>query len=596
MVMKKNLNDSINLWINILKPSNVEWVLDNDIHYYINKMKNRCSESVVDITARENCYAFFSNPTDVARMESRTFICSSSCVGYTNNAWNVDECFTEMISHMRNIMVGRTMYIIPFCLGTIGSKYAKYGIQITDSEYACINMQIMCRTGKAVMDATKDFDTFIPCIHTVGECDFQNEKWASSKMKYICHFTDDSPFVLSYGSGYGGNAILSKKCYALRIASVLGKREGWLAEHCLLLKMTSPSPLKEVKYILASFPSACGKTNLAMITPCKELCDEGWTFETLGDDIVWMHSIDGRLYAQSVENGFFGVAPGTNSHSNPHAIASLSKNCLFTNCATYVNEDGKTDVWWEGLTRAPPSQFTNWKGESNVSPAAHPNARYTCPIVNCPILASNYDALVPIHAIIFGGRRRSCIPLASKARDIYQGIFYGATLSSEETSANSEAKLGNIRFDPMSMRPFIGYNVCEYFQHWIDFMKKLNVPPQFYLVNWFRKDEDDKFIWNGFSENSKILKWIFLKQQEEEPQHTNTDEQSSTFGKHPSLADLYLDETNDDDKRKWKQLFSCKPEEMSDFKMRVTDFFNELEKNSPVGVPHELKEQLDKLC
>ena len=594
MVIKKNLDDSINLWINILKPSNVEWVLDSDIHYYINKMKNRCSESVVDVTARENCYAFFSNPTDVARMESRTFICSSSCVGYTNNAWNVDECFTEMISHMRNIMVGRTMYIIPFCLGTIGSKYAKYGIQITDSEYACINMQIMCRTGKAVMDATKDFDTFVPCIHTVGDCDFQNAKWASSKMKYICHFTDNSPFVLSYGSGYGGNAILSKKCYALRIASVLGKREGWLAEHCLLLKMTSP--LKEVKYILASFPSACGKTNLAMITPCKELFEEGWTFETLGDDIVWMHSIDGQLYAQSVENGFFGVAPGTNTHSNPHAIASLSKNCLFTNCATYVNEDGKTDVWWEGLTHAPPSQFTNWKGESNVSPAAHPNARYTCPIVNCPVLASNYDALVPIHAIIFGGRRRSCIPLASKARDIYQGIFYGATLSSEETSANSEAKVGNIRFDPMSMRPFIGYNVCEYFQHWIDFMKKLNVPPQFYLVNWFRKDENDNFIWNGFSENSKILKWIFMQQQQEEHTHTADDEQSSAFGEHPSLSDLYLNETNDDDKRKWKQLFSCKPEEIADFKVRVTEFFNELEKNSPVGIPDELKKQLDKLC
>ena len=594
MVIKKNLDDSINLWINILKPSNVEWVLDSDIHYYINKMKNRCSESVVDVTARENCYAFFSNPTDVARMESRTFICSSSCVGYTNNAWNVDECFTEMISHMRNIMVGRTMYIIPFCLGTIGSKYAKYGIQITGSGYACINMQIMCRTGKAVMDATKDFDTFVPCIHTVGDCDFQNAKWASSKMKYICHFTDNSPFVLSYGSGYGGNAILSKKCYALRIASVLGKREGWLAEHCLLLKMTSP--LKEVKYILASFPSACGKTNLAMITPCKELFEEGWTFETLGDDIVWMHSIDGQLYAQSVENGFFGVAPGTNTHSNPHAIASLSKNCLFTNCATYVNEDGKTDVWWEGLTHAPPSQFTNWKGESNVSPAAHPNARYTCPIVNCPVLASNYDALVPIHAIIFGGRRRSCIPLASKARDIYQGIFYGATLSSEETSANSEAKVGNIRFDPMSMRPFIGYNVCEYFQHWIDFMKKLNVPPQFYLVNWFRKDENDNFIWNGFSENSKILKWIFMQQQQEEHTHTADDEQSSAFGEHPSLSDLYLNETNDDDKRKWKQLFSCKPEEIADFKVRVTEFFNELEKNSPVGIPDELKKQLDKLC
>jgi phosphoenolpyruvate carboxykinase (GTP) len=591
MVVKKDIKDTITAWTNILKPSSVEWVLGKDMQYYINKMKNRCNESVVEITARENCYAFFSNSTDVARMESRTFICSSSCAGYTNNAWNVDECFKEMISRMTNVMVGRTMYVIPFCLGTVGSKYAKYGIQITDSEYACINMQIMCRTGQAVMDATGDDDIFVPCIHTVGECNFHNAKWASSDMKYICHFTDHSPspFVLSYGSGYGGNAILSKKCYALRIASVLGKREGWLAEHCLLLKMTSPLPHKEIKYILASFPSACGKTNLAMITPCKELHEEGWTFETLGDDIVWMHSIHGQLYAQSVENGFFGVAPGTNTHSNPHAVASLSKNCLFTNCATFVNQDGKTDVWWEGLTPAPPSQFTNWKGETNLLPAAHSNARYTCPIVNCPVIASNYDALVPIHAIIFGGRRRSCIPLASKARDVEQGIFYGATLSSEETSANLEAKVGNIRFDPMSMRPFIGYNICEYFQHWIDFMKKLEVSPQFYLVNWFRKDENNKFIWNGFSENSKVLKWIFLQKQSSSPSSLR-----SAFGEHPSLSDLYMNDT-DDDRRKWTQLFSYKPEEMTEFKIHITEFFDQLEKNSPVSVPRELKEQLDKL-
>jgi phosphoenolpyruvate carboxykinase (GTP) len=417
-------------------------------------------------------------------------------------------------------------------------------------------------------------------------------------MKYICHFTDNSPFVLSYGSGYGGNAILSKKCYALRIASVLGKREGWLAEHCLLLKITSPPPLSEVKYILASFPSACGKTNLAMVTPCKELYEEGWKFETLGDDIVWMHSINGQLYAQSVENGFFGVAPGTNAHSNPNAIASLSKNCLFTNCATYINEEGKTDVWWEGLTSTPPLHFTNWKGECNVLPAAHSNARYTCPIVNCPVIAPNYNALVPIHAIIFGGRRRSCIPLVSKARDIYQGIFYGATLSSEETSANSEAKLGNIRFDPMSMRPFIGYNICEYFQHWIDFMTKLNVPPQFYLVNWFRKDENNKFIWDGFSENSKILKWIFLQTQQTQQTQENKSSivsLSSAFGDHPSLLDLYLDETNDDHIHKWQQLFSCKIEELMDFKKRVNEFFNDLETNSPVTIPNELKTQLNNL-
>ena len=522
--MKKNINDTINMWVNILKPSNVEWVLDNDMLYYINKMKNRCSESVVDVTARENCYAFFSNPTDVARMESRTFICSSSCAGYTNNAWNVDECFKEMISRMRNVMVGRTMYIIPFCLGTIGSKYAKYGIQITDSEYACINMQIMCRTGQAVMDATDDCDTFVPCIHTVGECDFQNAKWASSDMKYICHFTDDSPFVLSYGSGYGGNAILSKKCYALRIASVLGKREGWLAEHCLLLKMTSPPPLKEVKYILASFPSACGKTNLAMITPCKELCEEGWTFETLGDDIVWMHSINGQLYAQSVENGFFGVAPGTNTHSNPHAIASLSKNCLFTNCATYTNEDGKTDVWWEGLTPEPPVDLAGWRdwrgalinerpaAEQRSSEAgrewAHPNSRFTTALNNIPNISDEVDdgAGVPIDAIIFGGRVRDREPLIRAMRPAADGIYDGLTLGAEATSA-AEGKEGLLRYDPMSLRPFMSYGEGDYARHWLATLAQVREAPVFAHVNWFRQ-RDGRYLWPGYGDNLRPLLWL----------------------------------------------------------------------------------------
>jgi len=578
------ISDFVNKWADLLKPTNIQWILGNEEEkqHLLQAIRSRNENAVVRVSARENCYAFFSSPSDVARMESQTFICSSQDPGPLNNAWNYDDSLKTMVDLFYNVMQGRTMYVVPFSLGPVGGKRSKYGIQITDSEYACLNMSIMCRVGQPVLDAIASIGgAFVPCIHSVGACDFANMTWPNSNKKYICHFIDDDPFIMSYGSGYGGNALLSKKCFALRVASVMGQKEGWLAEHCLLLKMTSPPPAAQTKYVVAAFPSACGKTNLAMITPCKELMDEGWTFETLGDDIVWMHVIDGKLYAQNVENGFFGVAPGTNAKTNGHAIASLSKDCIFTNCATYENERGETDVWWEGLTPTPPASFMNWKGETNTPLAAHPNARYTCPIKNCPILAKEYEYLVPIHAIIFGGRRETTIPLVSKATSVERGIFFGATLSSEETSANMDAKVGNVRFDPMAMRPFIGYNVCDYFQHWSDVMSQLTTPVEFYLVNWFRKDPATKaFAWKGFSENSKVLKWIFSNS------GTPDKNVKSALGEHPCSDDMHISETE------WDKLFSITNSQLAKFVTDVQGFFDGLDLNNKSKVPIFLRNEL----
>lgn len=578
------ISDFVNKWADLLKPTNIQWILGNEEEkqHLLQAIRSRNENAVVRVSARENCYAFFSSPSDVARMESQTFICSSQDPGPLNNAWNYDDSLKTMVDLFYNVMQGRTMYVVPFSLGPVGGKRSKYGIQITDSEYACLNMSIMCRVGQPVLDAIASIGgAFVPCIHSVGTCDFANMTWPNSDKKYICHFIDDDPFIMSYGSGYGGNALLSKKCFALRVASVMGQKEGWLAEHCLLLKMTSPPPASESKYVVAAFPSACGKTNLAMITPCKELMDEGWTFETLGDDIVWMHVIDGKLYAQNVENGFFGVAPGTNAKTNGHAIASLSKDCIFTNCATYENERGEIDVWWEGLTPTPPASFMNWKGETNTPLAAHPNARYTCPIKNCPILAKEYENLVPIHAIIFGGRRETTIPLVSKATSVERGIFFGATLSSEETSANMDAKVGNVRFDPMAMRPFIGYNVCDYFQHWSDVMSQLTTPVEFYLVNWFRKDPATKsFAWKGFSENSKVLKWIFSNS------GTPDKNVKSALGEHPCSDDMHISETE------WDKLFSITNSQLAKFVTDVQGFFDGLDLNNKSKVPTFLRNEL----
>lgn len=584
-IKKKYLDNFIVFWTNILQPKEVIWILNNDNSFLLDKLNNNSLQKYIKLEARPNSYAFFSSVDDVARIESRTFICSNNNPGPTNNWYNPNEMYEILIKKLSGVMQNRTMYIIPFCLGKIGDLYSKYGIQITDSEYATLNMQIMTRVGQNVLD---NMNEFIPCIHTVGNCDYDNLKWPSSSDKYITHFTDGInidkqfsakiPYIISYGSGYGGNALLSKKCYALRIASVLGKREGWLAEHCLILKIISPT--KEVKYICASFPSACGKTNLAMISPNEQLKKEGWKFETIGDDIAWLFPINGKLYAMNIENGFFGVAPGTNIKSNSNAMNSLNKDCIFTNCGVYINNEGDSDVWWEGMTKNPPLSFTNWKGENNILPVAHSNSRYTCPIQNCPILANDYDKLVPIDAIIFGGRRSSSIPLVSKADNIIKGIFYGASLSSEENSSNSDAKIGNVRFDPMSMRPFIGYNVCDYFDHWIDIMGNLSNPPNFYLVNWFRKDENNNFLWPGFSENSLILKWIF------DDANSNI---NGIFGIHPKPSDLNIDIIL------WNKLFNVTTDEIEHFKIDVTNFFDFLDRDNISKVPNILRNEIENL-
>ncbi len=359
------------------------------------------------------------------------------------------------------------------------------------------------------------------------------------------------------------NALLNKKCFGLRIASKIAYNEGWLAEHCLILRIISPTG--EIKHILGAFPSSCGKTNLAMIDPNEELKKLGWKFETIGDDIAWIYPKNGSLYAFNPENGFFGVSNGTNEKTNNNAIKMLEKDCIFTNCAVYFNDDNKLDVWWEGKTKEPPNKFLNWKEEENILPASHPNARYTCPITNCPILSKDYEKMVKIDAIMFGGRRSDTIPLISKAENIHKGIFYGASLSSEQTSANSEAVIGNIRFDPMAMKPFIGYNINDYFKHWIDVIEKLENPPDFYLVNWFRK-ENNKFLWKGFNENSLILKWIF--------KNSNYRNHKSSFGFHPPKEKLNL--TTEE----WNKLFYTDNEKKKIHKNNIKEFFNEL-KNVP---------------
>ncbi len=505
MTNNKSIKEWLDKQIELVKPEKVVWIDGSEEQLEALRKEACATGEMIKLNEEKlpGCYLHRTAVNDVARVEGRTLICTPTKeeAGPTNNWMEPGEAYKMLADIARDSYKGRTMYVIPYSMGPVGSKFSKVGIEVTDSIYVVLNMSIMTRVGQAVLDVLGDSDDWVRGLHC--KCDIDEEK------RYICQFPQDNT-IISVNSGYGGNVLLGKKCFALRIASYQGRNEGWMAEHMLILGLENPKG--EVKYIAAAFPSACGKTNLAMLIPPKYLREKGYKVWTVGDDIAWMRiGPDGRLWAVNPENGFFGVAPGTNEKSNPNALASTRQGTIFTNVVHNLDDN---TVWWEGLDKNPPKNALNWKGEkwdcTDGSKGAHPNSRFTAPAKNCPCISSEFEngEGVPISAIVFGGRRAKTAPLVYQSRDWNNGVFVGSIMSSETTAAASGA-VGTLRRDPMAMLPFCGYNMGDYFGHWLEMGEKLgDKAPKIFNVNWFRLDDEGNFIWPGFGDNMRVLLWM----------------------------------------------------------------------------------------